>query len=333
MRIDRRGVAPVLLASAVMWSAQHLAVGQSHRTSWGDPDLQGVWNFAVDTPMNRPAEFESRAELTPEETAARAEATAQLRHQRDNQVPATVAGPAGLEGAGGNYNRFWTDPKRTATQTSLVIDPPDGRVPAYTPTAERWYAEIERTRRGTPMDAPTPGGFVEDLGPRGLFTRCILGFNSGPPMAPCCYNENVQIFQTPDHIVLLTEMVHSARIVPLDDRQPISARIQQWQGVSRGHWENDTLVVTTTHFTDEVFDFGRMRPRGIGLRLVERFTRTASDTLLYQFTVTDPVWYTRPWTAQLPMVPSGGPLFEYACHEGNHSMPNILAGALEPPVR
>ena len=182
------------------------------------------------------------------------------------------------------------------------------------------------------MDAPTPGGFVEDLGPRGLFTRCIVGFNSGPPMAPCCYNENVQIFQTPDHVVLLNEMVHNARVVPLNGRSQLSQHIRQWTGVSRGRWEDDTLVVTTTNFTDEVFDFGRMRPLGTGLTLVERFTRTAADTVLYSFRINDPAWYTAPWTAQLPMAPSEGPLYEYACHEGNRSMPNILAGATEEPT-
>ena len=330
--MNHRATVPALLL-VIMWSARPAVTAQSQQTAWGDPDLQGVWNFSVDTPMNRPSEFEGRAALTREETAQRAEATAQLRYRRDNRQRAAEAGPAGLEGAGGNYNRFWTDPKRTSTQTSLVIDPPDGRVPPCTAVAEQWYADIERLRQGTPMDAPTPGGFVEDLGPRGLFTRCILGFNSGPPMSPCCYNENVQIFQTPDHVVLLNEMVHSARIVPLDGRPSVSANIRQWLGVSRGRWDGDTLVVTTTNFTDDVFDFGRMRPQGTGLTLVERFTRTADDTVLYQFTLTDPVWYRAPWTAQLPMAPSGEPIYEYACHEGNHSMPNILAGAAEPSGR
>ena len=324
----RRFVAAAALAAAV-WLAPNEAAGQAAagRTAWGDPDLQGVWNYSVDTPLNRPDEFEARVELTLEEAAAREQATADTRYARDNRPAATEAGAAGLEGAGGNYNRFWTDAKRTAQQTSLVVDPADGRVPPLTPAAERWYSAVERTRRGVDMDAPTPGGFVEDLGPRGLFTRCILGFNSGPPMSPCCYNENVQIFQTPDHVVLLNEMVHSARIVPLDGRPRLAAGIRQWLGDSRGRWEGDTLVVTTTNFTDAVYDFGRMRPRGTGLTLVERFTRSADDALVYRFTIDDPAWYTASWTAQLPMVPTGGPLYEYACHEGNHSMTNILEGA------
>ena len=298
------------------------------RTAWGDVDLQGVWNFSVDTPFERPQEFGERAFLTDEELAQRTQATAQLRIARDNRERAIEAGPEGLEGAGGNYNRFWTDLKRTATQTSLVVDPPDGRVPPLTPQAKQWYVELEVVRRGVNLDSPTPGGFVEDLGPRGLFTRCILGFNSGPPMAPCCYNENVQIFQTPQQVVLLNEMVHSARIIPLDGRPHLPQGIHQWMGDSRGHWEGDTLVVTTTNFTDDVFDVGgRMRPHGTALVLVERFTRTAADTLDYQFTLNDPTWYTAPWTAQLPMVRLEEAMFEYACHEGNHSLMNILAGA------
>ena len=320
-------VAAAALAAAV--GLADAADGQpaGGRTAWGDPDLQGVWNYTVDTPLNRPAEFERRAALTLEEAAAREQATARTRHARDNRPAAAEAGPPGLEGAGGNYNRFWTDAKRTAPQTSLVVDPADGRVPPLTAAAERWYAGVERAREGVDMDAPTPGGFVEDLGPRGLFTRCILGFNSGPPMSPCCYNENVQIFQTPDHVVLLNEMVHSSRIVPLDGRPRLAHGIRQWLGDSRGRWEGDTLVVTTTNFTDEVYDFGRMRPRGRDLTLVERFTRTGRDTLVYRFTIDDPGWYTAPWTAQLPMVPTAGPLYEYACHEGNHSLTNILEGA------
>jgi hypothetical protein len=301
------GLAPSTVTSLIA-SGQH-AKWTIPRTGWGDPDLQGVWSFSADTPLNRPAEFEGRAFLTDEEAAHRLAFTAQLRFNR--------------------YNRFWTDPKRTSKQTSLVVDPPDGRVPPLTPEANHWYAEVERLRAGTPLDAPTPGGFVQDLGPRGLFTRCILGFNSGPPMAPQSYNENVQIFQTPNHVALLNEMVHSVRIIPLDGRPQLPKTIRQWVGDSRGRWDENTLVVTTTNFTDQVFDFGRTRPRGSGLILVEKFTRTADDTVLYQFTITDPVWYTSPWTAQLPMAPSSGPLYEYACHEGNHSMPNILAGALE----
>ena len=310
----------VLQAQAQNWSLP--------RTPWGAPNFQGVWNFGVDTPLERPAEFGDRAFLTDEELAERARATEQFRIDHDTHVPATEAGPSGLEKFGGNYNRFWTDPKRTAGQTSLIVEPADGRIPALTREAQKWHADLERIRRGVSNDAPTPGGFVDDLGRRGLFTRCILGMNSGPPMAPNSYNENVQILQTPDYVVLLNEMVHSARIVPLDTRPHLPQGIRQLKGDSRGHWEGDTLIITTTNFTDQVFDVpGGVRPLGTGMILVERFTRTADDVLLYQFTLDDPIWYTKPWTAQIPMLRNEEPTFEYACHEGNQSMVNILAGA------
>ncbi len=319
------------------------------RTSWGDPDLQGVWNYSMNTPLERPAEFGARAVLTEEEAAVRAQADTRLRFEQDNRTLAIEAAPAG--GDVGGYNRFWTDLRRTPRQASLVVDPADGRIPPLTAAAEEWHAETRRIRRGISVDAPTPGGFVEDLGRRGLFTRCILGFNSGPPMIPTLYNANVQIVQTPGHVALLNEMVHSTRIVPLDGRPPVSPAIRQWLGASRGRWEGDTLVVTTTNFTDQVFDpsngprardgddpaappseriemlGGNMRPLGRGLTLVERFTRTGEDTLLYRFTMHDPAWYTAAWTVRIQMARSNGPVYEYACHEGNHSLVNILAGA------
>ena len=297
----------------------------SLRTAWGHPDLQGVWDFSSDTPLNRPAEFEGRAFLTDEEVAQRQYRTTRARTDQDNN-PA----PAGSTGT---YNRFWTDHPRSSRQTSLVVDPPDGRVPPLTPAALQYLAELEDARRGVDLDAPTPGGFVEDLGPRGLFVRCITGFNSGPPMVPQSYNQNVQVFQTPDHVVLLNEMVHSARVVPLDGRPPLPGGIRQWLGDSRGIWEGNTLVVTTTNFRDIVFEPARIwggtgsRSHGMQLVLVERFTRTADETLLYQFTMNDPTWYAAPWTAQLPMAKSAESLYEFSCHEGNYGLENILAGA------
>ena len=343
-------------------------VGTPPRTPWGHPDLQGVWNFTLNTPLERPAEFGVRAVLTEEEGAVRAQADAQLRSKQNNPAPVAEVGSSGRprtiydDGQGGTssraYNRFWVDLRRTSLQTSLVVDPPDGRIPPLTAEAEQWHAEQQIIRRGVSTDAPTPGGFVEDLGPRGLFTRCLLGFNSGPPMVPSTYNNNVMILQSPGQVVLLNEMVHETRVIPLDGRPHIASDIRQWMGDSRGRWEGDTLVVTTTNFTDHVFDpsdgpggrdrdeadaalrpeerleiiGGRMRPRGVGLTLVERLTRTAADTLLYQFTMNDPGWYRAPWTVQFPMARSDEPMHEYACHEGNYAMVNILAGAAEPPA-
>ena len=342
------GVFPCLMLGPVASQTRTPQDGHVGRTPWGHPDLQGVWNFTMNTPLERPAGFGERVELTEEEAAQRAQADSQLRFDQDNRTPALEA--VHRNGEVGGYNRFWTDLRRVSLQTSLVVDPPDGRIPPLTSVAERWHAEQQRIRRGVSMDAPTPGGFVEDLGPRGLFTRCLLGFNSGPPMVPTLYNANVQIVQTQELVALFNEMVHSVRIVPLDGRQHIASGIRQWMGDSRGRWEDETLVVTTTNFTDQVFDpsngprrrdddpttlpaeriemlGGRMRPRGTGLTLVERFTRTGDDTLRYEFTMNDPAWYTAAWAARLPMVRSTEPPYEYACHEGNHSMPNILAGA------
>ncbi|MCH2254896.1 MAG: hypothetical protein MK365_17320 [Vicinamibacterales bacterium] len=158
---------------------------------------------------------------------------------------------------------------------------------------------------------------------RSAFDRCILGFNAGPPITPGGYNQNVQLFQTPDHVVLVTEMVHTARVVPLDGRPVLTDGIRQWSGDSRGHWEGDTLVVETSNFNDQ----RRWRGSTPNMKLVERFTRIDADTLEYEFTVTDPETWTTPWTAQIPMRRNDLTLFEYACHEGNHSMEGILAGA------
>ena len=297
--------------------------GGTVRTGWGDPDLQGVWNFSSNTPLNRPEEFGDRLFLTDEEAAERNESRIAARDRQDNN-------PA-RDGDTGTYNRFWTDNPRETRHTSLVIDPPNGRVPPLMPAAQRRFEELAAARRGVDDDAPTPGGFVEDLGPRGLFVRCLMGFNSGPPMKPQSYNQNVQIFQTPQHVVLLNEMVHSSRVVLLGDQPALPDGIRQWLGSSRGRSEGDSLVVTTTNFRDTVFDPNRTegghRPGGSGLVLVERFTRTADDTLTYEFTMNDPSWYTAPWTAHLPMARSDQPLYEFACHEGNYGLENILAGA------
>ena len=297
--------------------------GGTARTGWGDPDLQGVWDFSSNTPLNRAEEFGDRLFLTDEEAAERQQVRIAARDRQDNT--------AARDGDTGTYNRFWTDNPRETRQTSLVVDPPDGRVPPRTPAAQRRFEELAAARVGVDDDAPTPGGFVEDLGPRGLFVRCLMGFNSGPPMKPQSYNQNLQIFQTADHVVLLNEMVHSSRVVPLGDHPELSDGIRQWLGSSRGRWEGDTLVVATTNFRDTVFDPDRAggghRPGGTGLVLEERFTRTADDTLVYEFTMNDPAWYTAPWTARLPMTRSDQPLYEFACHEGNYGLENILAGA------
>ena len=241
------------------------------RTEWGDPDLQGVWDFRTLTPMERPDELADKQVLTAEEAAQFREGRLAEIAALDDEVPADIVG---------NYNQFWFDRGTTVVgtkRTSLVVDPPDGRIPPLTPAAQDRRAAIEEARRGIGGDEPTPGGWLEDLGPGGLRVRCILGFNSGPPMTPGGYNNNVQLFQTSEHVVILNEMNHNARVVPLDGRPHLGPHLRQWVGDSRGHWEGDTLVVETTNFLRETAVFrGQSRAN---LRLVERFTRVDADTL------------------------------------------------------
>ena len=295
--------------------------GDPPRTPWGAPDLNGVWDFRTLTPFERPSDLADQAFFTPEEAAAFEASRLAEFAVRDDQEPADIVG---------NYNQFWFDPGNTVAetnQTSLVIDPPTGRVPPLTAEAAAKQAAQRQARDGIDRHSPTPGGWVEDLGSGMFAVRCILGFNSGPPMSPAGYNQNVQIAQTEDHVLLLNEMVHSSRVIPLDGRPRLPEGVRQWMGDSRGHWEGDTLVVETTNFLRETsFRAGVTTPE---LRLTERFTRVSDGTLLYDVTVEDPGAWDRPWSYRLPMVKSEFPMFEYACHEGNYGLTNILAGARE----
>jgi hypothetical protein len=284
------------------------------RTPDGHPDLTGVWDFATVTPMERPKELADKAQLS-EKEAAEFEARSAQRNNRDFNVPA---------GNVGDYNNFWYDRGTKvlgSKRTSLIVDPPDGRIPPLTPEAQKRVAAAAEARRGVGIDEPTPGGFVNDLGSGGLRVRCILGFNSGPPMTPGAYNNNIQVVQTSDYLAILNEMIHNARIVPLDGRP--HGHVRQWVGDSRGRWEGDTLVIDTTNFLRETLFEGS----SANLHLVERFTRVDLDTLRYEFTVEDPMTWTRPWTAQILMAKSQGLVYEYACHEGNYGIYDILAGA------
>jgi hypothetical protein len=289
------------------------------RTADGHPDLRGVWDFRTVTPMERPTELGNKEFLTEEEVAAY-ESQRVLERNADLNRETTVTDRRVVNGTTETadlrlaYNDFWWDRGTRVVgtrRTSLVIDPPDGRIPPLTPAGSR-RAEDRRAHSERPTEGP------ED---RSLSERCITGFNSGPPMTSGGYNQNVQIFQATDHVVLLNEMVHNARVVPLDGR-PHSG-VRQWTGESRGRWEGDTLVVETKNFQRET-SFGNSSDN---LQLVERFTRVDADTLLYRYTVTDPTTWTRPWTVELPMVRTEQPLFEYACHEGNYGMTGTLSGA------
>ena len=281
------------------WDAPH--------TAWGDPDLQGRWTNSTTTPLERPADLAGRELLTEEERAARDEAGDVAREQR---------GVAVGTGETGSYNNFWVERGVRMARTSLIVDPPDGKLPPFTP------AEAERRTVRESYRTREPAG-PED---RNLYERCISRGMPGS-MMPGFYNHNYQIFQAPGYVVILVEMIHDARIIPLDGRPHADGRIRQWLGDSRGRWEGDTLVVETTNFTAvngrALTVFGANETT----RLVERFTRIDDGTIDYQFTVSDPTEYTRPWTASIPMTNLEGLLYEYACHEGNYGLENILAGA------
>ena len=294
------------------------------RTSDGRPDLQGVWNYSTVTPLERPRELAGQQFLTEEEAAA-FEAESVLSRNADlnrEDLIGTVTDRRVVNGTTETrdlalaYNDFWWDrgTKVVGTRrTSLVIDPPDGRIPALTAAAQtRQAARAARSER------PTEG--PED---RSLSERCILRGNAGPPMTPAGYNNNVHLIQTPGHVVIFNEQIHDARLVPTDGRPHLPQDIRQWMGDSRGRWEGDTLVVETTNFSDQTY----FRGAGEGMHLIERFTRIDADTLNYEFTVSAPRSFTQPWTAQIPMVKSLDPIYEYACHEGNYGMEGTLSGA------
>ena len=296
----------------VAWPALTMAQDVP-QTVWGAPDLQGVWDFRTITPLERPENIGDKAFLTQEEAAQREQgAVDRATRLWDREARRTEAG-----GNVGGYNNFWMDQGTNVIgtrRTSLIIDPPNGRLPEVTET-------------GRARAAANRGSFSSDL--PASYTdlsnsdRCLMGFNAGPPITPAAYNQNVQLFQTPDHLVMLTEMVHTVRVIPLDGTPPLVEGLRQLSGDSRGHWEGKTLVVETANFE------ARRDWRGSteGMRLVERFTRVDADTLEYEFTVTDPETWDAPWTVNLPMRRNELQMFEYACHEGNYSMEAMLGGA------
>ena len=297
------GVCGLLLAAAG-------AAGQTAQREASTRDLQGVWDFRSAIPFERPDELAGRATLNPEEAAAfeRERVDAQnvdLWRDENGRLPVS-----------GGYNNFWYDRGTTLGEerrTSLVVDPPDGKIPARSGEAQA-RGERQRVLRGRDAFGP------ED---RGAFERCIMGFNSGPPMNPSAYNNNMQLFQTAGHVVILNEMVHDARVIPLDGSPHLPGHVRQWKGDSRGRWEGDVLVVETRNFTAKT----SFRGSGPGLRLVERFTRLDADRLLYEYTVDDAASFARPWSVRVVMRRSDSPLFEYACHEGNYGMENLLVSA------
>ena len=278
--------------------------GPAPKTAWGHPDLQGLWTNTTTTPLERPADLADKAVLSEAE-----------RGKRDAEVAERVSFDRRSAGNVGAYNEFWMERGALNNRTSLVIDPPDGKIPPMTPAGKARQDAVNAHRREHPADS------WED---RSAYDRCITRGIPGV-MVPGFYNHNYHILQTPTHVVLVAEMIHDARIIPIDGRPHLPSTIRQWLGDSRGRWEGDTLVVETRNVTDKVFDQSLViYGFGAATNVVERFRRTGPDTLDYEFTVNVPEVYTRPWTVSTPMAKMDGQLYEYACHEGNHAMPNIL---------
>jgi len=284
------------------------------RTAWGDPDLQGVWHSSGAVPMERPEEYQDRATLTDEE-AARILAEAE---ERDRQAllaerRQTVAG-----GVVGAYNEFWMERGAPTNRTSMLVDPPNGRFPPLTPAGK--LASTSRLR---------DDDHWED---RHIWERCVTRGGMPNAMFPRSYNNNMQVFQTPGWVAILHEQIHETRLIPLGDRPEVSSNIGQWNGLARGHWEGDTLVVVTTNLDHRASalqpwaNFNSREGSGEKMSLVERFTRTGEGTLEYEIEVSDPLMYTGSWTVAYPFSQLHDPLYEYACHEGNYGMEGILTG-------
>jgi hypothetical protein len=346
-------LAVAIVAARAPLGAQS-AGGAIPRTPDGHPDLQGTFNVATITPIERPAEYGTRRALTKEEAARlerveadRLDKLAAPSEPADQRTAPAAGGEKRkadatylervFEGGGGvvgGYNGFWIAPGSSAVtingekRTSIVIDPPNGQVPRMKADASRRNAEY--SRRAVSPDAAEnagagPASSFDNPESRPLSERCLLGFSNtaGPPTLPnYWYNNLKQIVQTPDTILIFVEMVHDARIVRMN--QPhLPSSVRKWMGDSIGRWEGDTLVVETTNFTDKT----KFRGSGENLKVTERFTRADADNLIYRFTVEDPTTWDRPWTGEYNWVRTDEQIFEYACHEGNHALENVLRGA------
>ena len=289
------------------------------RTADGHPDLQGVWTNNSATPMQRPAAFEGKELLTDEELAVFQARAAELHA---NEQAGNLLGPLlfqqvlqdpnfrEFDAGTGNYNSFWLVERELDNRTSLIIDPPNGRTPPVTDAAR------ER-RRNQPR--PT-GGRADSHERRSFLDRCI---SYGVPNLLAGYNSYFQIFQSANQVVVMQELIHDARVIPIDDTPHLDATVRQLHGDSRGHWEGDTLVVETTNYSSR----GAYRGATEGVRVIERFTRVAPDIVEYVVTFDDPDTWAQPWTLMIPLKASADAIFEYACHEGNYAIAGILSGA------
>jgi hypothetical protein len=280
------------------------------KTADGKPDLQGVWTNVTVTPLERPQNLADKAFFTPAEAAAFEKQVVERNNadRRDGGPEADV---------GRAYNDAWYDRGTRVVKTlrtSLVVDPPDGHVPATLPEAVKRQQDRLAQNRGHQFDGPES---------RSLAERCLIWPTLGPPMLPSFYNNNYQIVQGPGYVAIVVEMIHDVRMIPTDGRPHLPSNVRLWMGDPRGHWEGNTLVVDTTNFTNKT----AFRGSSENLHLIEKFTRTAPDTLMYEVTVEDPSTWARPWKIEIPMRKTNDPIFEYACHEGNYAMEGMLAGA------
>ena len=316
-------VSMLAVVLALVWVMPVSLVGQTAsplRTAWGDPDLQGTFTNKTITPFERPTALAGKEFLTVEEAAELEQIRAAEDAARDSDVPADIVG---------NYNTHWFD-RGTAVvgtrRTSIIIDPPDGRLPSLTPEAQAKAPSPEEVRR---LEAARRGqGLIDTWEDLDLNDRCILWPTAGPPMLPTAYNNNYQILQTPDYVAIFIEMIHDVRIIPLDGRPHVARGVRQWLGDARGRWEGDTLVVETTHFSDKtvIRAANNAKPTD-ALRVVERFRRVDAGTIEYRFTIEDPKTWTHPWTGEVPWTRIADEVYEYGCHEGNYSMTTMLSGS------
>jgi hypothetical protein len=305
-----RTLVAVILCAHVI-AAQAPSKWAAARTPDGQPDLQGFWTNTTFTPLERPKDVTK-------EFYTREEALAAVKRVAD--VEAEQTKPGTIPDVHYDFTQFGLDlsqgPRAFNARTSLIVDPSDGKIPPMTSEGRKRTAERAEARKR--MGSATDAAQNQPLG-----ARCIIMDRAGPPMLAGAYNNNYQIVQSPGYVMILVEMIHDARIIPLDGRPHLPQNVRQWMGSSRGRWDGDTLVIETTHFNGK----NPFRGSSEHMRVIERFTRVDEDTLIYTFTVDDPETWTRPWSAELPMRKTEGPLFEHACHEGNYGLYNTLAGA------
>jgi hypothetical protein len=305
-----RGVKPIIVIISL---GVIPAAGQTSRpaSAWtvphtpdGRPDLQGLWNNTTLTPLERPRNLAGKEFFTEEEAIAYEKGIVQGRANDPNDGANDVADPT----------VWWERAAKVVStrRTSLIVDPTDGRIPPLTREAQQRMADTRAATSQHPADRAAD---------RSLQERCLLSPTSGPPMLPGPYNNNYQIVQTPDYVMITIEMIHDVRVISMDGRPHLPPTIRKWLGDSVGHWENNALVVDTTNFTEKT----HFRGSDQNLHLIERFTRTGPETILYEFTVDDPTAFASPWKAEIPMILTTGPMYEFACHEGNLALERILS--------